>query len=222
MADNSEIIIKKLKTKACLKQNVFRSTQLIFEELKTICSNIADELNNKLPADVDENVRLVFTDKSPFEFRLKFSGDTLVFQMHSNVVTLPEQHPVIQSDYIQEDFTRAYFGSIRVYDFLSDTIKYNRYQDAGLLMARLLVNKEKHYHIESGIEFSALRQNIGKNVLNEKNMRFLIEDAIINAIEIDLMAPNYQDIQLITYESHTVNNMGDAGSKLGFQMSANQ
>ena len=214
-----DLILDKLKNKACLKQNIYRITLDVFNELRSLAEQISEELNSKMPADIDENVRVEFLDINQFEFRIKFSGDTLAFIMHSNVVTLHPQHAVYKSDYMKENKDRAYFGSIRVYDFLSDSFKYNRFQDAGILMARLLINLEKHYHIDSGIEFKALKQNIEKNSLNENAMRFFIENAMITAIDIDLIAPEYKDIFTVSLKEHFENNQGDAGTKLGFQMS---
>ena len=215
---NSDLIIEKLKNKACLKQEIYKVTLATFNELKKLAESIANELNDKLPADIDENVRVEFTDVNTFEFRMKFSGDTLAFIMHSNVVTLQPDHPAIVNDYVQENPNRAYFGSIRVYDFLSDSFKYNRFQDAGFLMARLLINMEKHYHVDAGIHFKALKQNLAKNEINENNMRFFIENAVLTAMEIDLIAPEYKDIFTVSLQQHFDNNQGEAGTKLGFQM----
>lgn len=215
---NTDLIIEKLKNKASLKQKVSRVTEESFNELKKVAKKMALELNEKMPKDIDENVKIEFFDINQFEFRLKFSGDTLAFIRHSNVVKLHPENPIVQNKYMEEDKQRTYFGSIRVYDFLSDSFRYNRYQDAGILMARLLVNLENHYHIDSGIHFKALKQSVEKNVLDEKTMRFFIENAMITAIDIDLIAPQYKDIFTVSLKEHFENNQGDAGTKLGFQM----
>lgn len=216
---NKDLIIDKLKNKAVLKQKIYNVTQNSFNELREVAKNLSVELNGMLPENVDENVRIEFMEINNFEFRIKFSGDTLAFIMHSNIVTLHPDHPAVANEYVEEDPNRAYFGSIRVYDFLSDSFKYNRYHDAGILMARMLVNVEKRYHIDSGIHFKALKQNLRKNEVNEASMRFFIENAMITAIDIDLVAPEYKDIFTVTLQEHFENNQGEAGSKLGFQMS---
>lgn len=217
MGTNKDLIIEKLKNKASLKQAVYKVTTNSFDELRELAKKMADELNEKMP-DADDKVKVQFYDVNQFEFRIKFSGDTLAFILHSNIVTLHPEDPIVNNDYMKENRNRAYFGSIRVYDFLSDSFKYNRYQDAGILMARLLVNMEKHYHVDSGVHIKALKQSVEKNKLDEKAMRFFIENAMITAIDIDLMAPKYKDIFTVSLKEHFENNQGDAGTKLGFQM----
>lgn len=216
---NTDLIIDKLKNKACLKQEIYRVTLATFNEFKELAQVMEKEINDNLPSNIDELVRAEYQDVNKFEFRLKLSGDTLAFIMHSNIVTLQPNHPAVSNDYVKEDLNRSYFGSIRVYNFLSDSFKYNRFHDAGLLMARMLINKDKHYHIDSGIHFKALKQNIGKNQVAESNMRFFIENAILTAMEVDLIAPEYKDIFMVSLKEHFDNNQGDAGTKLGFQMS---
>ncbi len=54
---------------------------------KQLIKETADELNTKVRA-FDPNVEVVFYDLGAFEFHLKFSGDTLVFMMHTNVIYL--------------------------------------------------------------------------------------------------------------------------------------
>lgn len=215
---NTDLIIDKLQNKACLKQAIYKVTITAFNNLKDLAEKMADEINSKLPEDIDENVRIVFTSINQFEFRLKFSGDTLAFILHSNVVTLQPNHPALNNDYVREDMNRSYFGSIRVYDFLSDSFKYNRYNDAGILMARMLINKDNHYFIDAGLHFKALKQNIEKNEVAQSNLRFFIENAMITAMEIDLIAPEYKDIFTVSLQEHFSNNQGEAGTKLGFQM----
>ena len=218
MSNNTDLIIDKLRNKACLKQNIYKVTLESFNELKKLAQIMAEEVNNKMPKDIDENVKVKYEDINEFEFRLKLSGDTLAFIMHSNIVTLPDNASMMTNDYVKEDTNRAFFGSIRVYDFLSDSFKYNRVNDAGILMARLLINMEKHYHLDSGIKFKGLKPSLEKNELNEKAMRFFIENAMLTAIDIDLIAPKYEDIFTVSLNEHFNNNQGEAGTKLGFQM----
>ncbi len=218
MDERGQLILEKLTTKASLKQAIYAHTLDTFEEMKRITKEIAEELASNI-APIDEKVKVEFTDKGEFEFHVKFSGDTLVFQMHSNVVKLMAQDPLNQQSYLSENPNNGFFGTIRVYNFLSDTIKYNRIQDQGVLLARLMVNWEKHYHIESPVYFNHIQPNIEKNVLNENNLRFFIQSAMISAIDSDLVAPPYQNIQLISWQQQMSNNQGKAGSKLGFHMS---
>lgn len=216
MTNRTQLILDKLTSKASLKQSIYTTTLDIFNELKIIAQEIASELDNVMSA-VDEKVVIEYSNKGDFEFHLKFSGDTLVFQMHSNIVTLPLDSKILSSAYFEIPENR-YFGSIRIYNFLSDTIKYNRLNDQGILMARMLINREKHYYIESEIYFTHLQPSIEKNIVNQVHLRFFIESAMISAIDNDLIAPPYEHIHLVSLSQQLLNNQGEAGSKLGFQL----
>ena len=77
------------------------------------------------------------------EFHIRFSGDLLVFVMHSNIVTFPDDYGPMPSKYVEEDFRRRFFGHIMAYNFMADSIKYQRLNDPGYLVGRLLVNIEQ-------------------------------------------------------------------------------
>ena len=50
--------------------------------------------------------------------------------------------------YVKEDKMRSFCGVIHVYNFLNDSFKYNRLNDVGNLVARIFVNKDKHFFVE--------------------------------------------------------------------------
>ncbi len=217
MDNRSQLILDKLKSKGSLKQSIYTHTLDVFNQLKTIAEGTASELAIEMQQ-VDEKVVVEYFSRGDFEFHLKFGGDTLVFQMHSNIVKLNPKDPIIQQSYVTETPENGFFGTIRVYNFLSDSIRYNRIQDQGVLMARLLINRELHFHIEAPNYFEHIKPNIERNKVEEKHLRYFIQSAMISAIDGDLIAPSYQNIQLITWQQQQMNNQGKAGSKLGFQM----
>ena len=91
--------------------------------------------------------------------------------------------------------------------------------DAGVLMARMLINREQHYHIEAESFFEHLKPSIEKNIIDDNHLTYFIQSAIISAIDSDLIAPAYGDIQIVPLIQQLENSQGKAGSKLGFQMS---
>jgi hypothetical protein len=76
---------------------------------------------------------------------LKAAGDLIIFHMHTNVFKLDQSHSLWKSSYLEEDEMRGYFGLINVYNFLSDSFKFNREGDLGYLVARIFLNKDGHF-----------------------------------------------------------------------------
>lgn len=217
MSSKVNAIIKALKTKASAKQQIYRNTFEIFNQMKTIAAETTKQLAEKF-APIDDTVIIEYRDVNQFEFHVKFSGDLLVFTMHSNVITFPPQHVLFKSPYIQEDPGRSYFGHIMVYNFMADSIKYNRMQDPGYLIARFLVNKDKHFYIEGVRQLSFLYPDIAKNAFSEEVLSVFIESSMHLSIETDLQAPPLQQLLVITLGQKMANQMVHGGEKVGFKM----
>src|SRR5690606_33645615 len=121
-------IIRLLEAKASTKQLVYRETTAIFARLKEQINKVATSLNNTI-CEIDKHVVVEFRDKGNYEGEIHFSGDILLFNMHTNVFTFDANHPMWKTGYIKEDKRRAYFGMINIYNFLADSFKFNRLND---------------------------------------------------------------------------------------------
>lgn len=212
-----EILCKKSST----KQQVFRLTQNIFRDLKMVLREMETELMPKLIDDAPQ-VDVKYSDKGDFEAHLKFGGDTLVVMMHTNVFDFDEAHFVNKSAYVKEDPLREFCGMIQIYNFLSDSIKYNRDNDVGYLIARLFINMDQHFFVEGKRPLSFLYNDLEKNTISHDTMRSIIEEAMLFCLNFDLMAPPVDAINYISVEQK--NNMSHSsgmptGKRLGFVMS---
>jgi hypothetical protein len=217
MNDKIELIVEALKEKACLKQKIYRATLVVFQEIKDIAEGLAVELDSRFDQ-IDNSVHIEYKEVNEFEFHLKFSGDLLIFTMHSNIVTFPEEHILSKSPYVQEDSRRGFFGHIMVYNYMADSLKYNRLNDPGYLLARMMLNLDLHFYIEGVRQLNFLYPDIAENLINKDILRLFIEDAMITAIGHDLYAPTYQEIQMLPLGAKLQNQMVSGGSKVGFQM----
>ncbi len=212
-------IFQLLKSKACLKQKVYRNLQEVFAQLEEQAKDIAVSLDDKME-DIDKSVVIEFQKVSEFDFRLKFGGDILIFYMQSNVITFEGDFPVMQSAYVQGGADRKYFGHITIYNFLADSVKYHRLDDPGYLIARLIVNHENHFFLEGAGQMNFLFQDIDNNIISRDWLRLIIEKAMAAAIDNDLIGPRYPDIQRITLKKKLGESMAAVrGEKIGFQMS---
>lgn len=214
-------VVNLLADKASLKQDVFEVTKNIFSQMRELTIKITEYIKNSSKVDT-EKVRVEFEELNEFEFQLKVGGDIIVFLMKTNVFGLPANHKDIKHKYFKKDWKNAYFGQIMVYDFIADSVKFNRVDDVGYLIERIFVNAEEHFMVEGLKNIGYSYPDISYNKITEKILENLIEDAILVSIETDLVSTSYADNFNITVEERRIKRGKLAGSKLGFQMSSSK
>ncbi|WP_243651215.1 hypothetical protein [Hymenobacter gummosus] len=213
--DKLDIIFEGLRQKSAAKQAIYRNAQAAFECLRTVTQELVLDLTRRVTS-VDSSVIIEYRPINELEFHIRFSGDLLVFVMHSNIITFPDDFPLFGSRYVSEDFRRRFFGHIMAYNFMADSIKYQRLNDPGYLVGRLLINIDNHYYIEGAKQLDLPDNDMEHNVVNEDAMRLYVESAMIAAVNNDLMAPPIQDIQKISVKQKLENQQVSRGSKVGF------
>jgi len=221
MEDKLEVIFEGLKQKSTTKQIIYRNTQDTFEQLRGVAATIVDQLSKKI-TEVDSSVIIEYRNVNDFEFQIKFSGDLLIFVMHSNIITFPEDHEILSTDYVEQDFRRRFFGHIMAYNFMADSIKYSRMTDPGYLLARLLVNVENHFFLEGVTQLDLPYTDMAHNIIDESALRLFVESTMIASVNNDLMAPDLDDIKRITVKQKMENQQVSRGQKLGFSFSYEQ
>ncbi len=212
-------IIDVLKRKACLKQNVFRKTIDIFNDFKTEAEKLAEELKKDM-GNIDESVVVEFLIKGDFEFHIKFGGDILVFYMHTNVFDFPKNHNIWNNSYVKEDELRTYCGMINIYNFLADSVKYNRVNDIGYLVGRVFINKDLHYFVEGKKQMGILFNDFINETINTKKIRAIIETSMLYSLDFDLLTPPYNNMsELSVMDIIEVTNAMKVktGKRLGFK-----
>ncbi len=203
--------------KASLKQEVYSlglsGLQLIRDAGNSLVKDykkLSDPRAKEIPVYVD-NI-------GEYEVRIRFAGDVALFLMHSNVFTFPDNHPVYQVPYIREDLRRSYFSVISVYNFLNDSFKYNRLNDFGNLIARIFINKDNHYFVEShhfGFHSFPL---ISSSVFEREFVDRLIKDVVRYIVDFDLHVPTLPYVEHITISNVVERNKQLPTSKrLGFR-----
>jgi hypothetical protein len=219
MEDRLESIYEGLRQKSTVKQTIYRNTRETFDQLRQISTAIVMRLQNKLTP-VDSNVVIEYRNINEFEFHIKFSGDLLIFIMHSNIITLPDNHTLMESAYVNDDFKRRFFGHIMAYNFMADSIKFSRMNDPGYLLGRFLVNVDNHYYLEGVKQLDlANATDMTHNQINEEALRLFVESAMIASVNNDLIGPDLEDISKITVKQKMENQQVSRGQKLGFVFS---
>jgi len=188
-------IVELLKTKASTKQEVFRKTKEVFAEFQQYLKAKSDIINNEL---TDKDVQVIYSSAGDFESKLKFSGDTLLFHMHSNVFEFPNSHSIHKTKYVKDDKLRSFCGLVNIYNFLSDSFKYNRMNDAGYLIARVFVNKDKHFFVEGDKQLGFLFNDFINQQINTDQIDKIINETMVYALNFDLQAPNFNDVKVVS------------------------
>lgn len=208
-----------LESKSQAKQVTYKNLLLAFKVLAKESERVTTELKLKVKPG-DEDVTVEFRQVSAQEFHVKLAGDLLIFVLHTNVVTIEGGHPVMQDPYMKENEMNHYFGQIMIYNFMADSLKYNRVNDPGYLLARLLINHEGRYVVEGDGQLTAIANKISTGPITEPELAILVKLCLMLAIENDLIAPPFPDVRFITLHQkmERTQELG-AGQKIGFQMS---
>ncbi|HXC03547.1 MAG TPA: hypothetical protein VNZ86_02275 [Bacteroidia bacterium] len=216
---SKEAILRLLKTKSSMKQDVYECTLEAFKHFKSICKELATELN-KETGKADKRVTIVYTDKGEFEAELKVAGDILFFYMHTNVFEFDRSHQIRKSSYVKEDEYRSYCGQISVYNFLSDSFKYNRVNDVGYLIGRVFINREKHYFVEGKKQLGFLYNDFSKGILDKEQVRKIVEAGVQYSLEFDLFTPPFEavrELKVAEVLETSMNMKVQTGKRLGFR-----
>ena len=140
--ESTQQICNQLHTKSILKISVSKKAEKAFYHFKFHAQNFEKIFKEEYP---DSEVCVLFENKHTQSFYLQFGSDILLFMLHSNVFAFNRDHEVMKTAYIKEDKNRAYCGQISIYNFLTDSLFYQRYNDLGYLIGRVFVNNDNHY-----------------------------------------------------------------------------
>lgn len=190
-------IIELLSEKSSVKQEIYTKSHDYFKLIKQTVNQIAVNLNADI-CKVDESVKVEYKDKNNFECEIHFGGDILLFNMHTNVFTFHKSHAIWRTGYVKEDVSRAYFIMINIYNFLADSIKYQRTEDMGVLLGRLFINREGHFFVEGKRQLGFLFSDLAQQEVGEQSLKEVVDTAIIQGLEFDLTVPDYRDVMLVS------------------------
>jgi molybdopterin converting factor small subunit len=212
-------ILSTLREKANLKQLVYQNTKEVFEELRQIIFELEKEYNKELK-EQNNNILLSYEDKGEFEFQLSVASDVLVFSLYTNVFQFNRDHNVWEQEYVKKDPSNAYSGIINIYNFLSDSFKYNRLDDLGYLVARIFINQERHFIVEGKRQMSLLQTDLSASKANKESLRVIVETAMNYSLNFDLLVPPYDNVKIVSVAQvfeKIQNARIQTGKRLGFQ-----
>lgn len=213
-------LCKLLIDKGELKQKVFAITLETMQLFKDCAKHFEDYYKANC-ADEHEDISVLYTNKNQYQFQLKFAGDVLVFLMHSNIFEFSRNHEVMNTPYIRSDKERSYCGMVQIFNFLSDSFKYNRVNDLGYMIGRIMINKEGHYYVEGKRELAQVLNNFSDNKISREAVNEILHSAIKYTINFDLLVPDYEETKVISVNDmqqiEDQNMLLVTGKRLGFR-----
>jgi hypothetical protein len=221
MDESRELILNMIKERSVLKQDVYACTKSVFEDLKVTLKEVVEEIKERF-GETDSRVEFYFKEKGEYEAEVKIAGDVLVFYMHTNVFQFDKSHSVWQSSYLRDNELNGYVGVINIYNFLADSLKYQRYNDFGYMIGRLFVNKDNHFMVQGKRQLGYLYNDFMNATITKEQLKSIVESAIIYTLGFDLYTPPYQAVQEVTLGEIEAANMHlrmATGKRLGFKFS---
>ncbi len=215
-----EKILETIIRKSTLKQRVFDNTFWAFNLLKDTLLEMASEMDDALDGKLDRRVRLEYRDRGKFEAQLQVANDILLFQMHTDVFDFDASHPVRRNPYVAGDAANSYCGIINIYNFLSDSFKFNRNADEGYLIGRIFINRERCYFAEGRRQDSLPASRFGEAELTQDTLLEILERAIDFALEFDPLMPPYEQTKRVTLDQFNTkmdNSKFVTGKRLGYE-----
>lgn len=215
---NTQKIIDILLDKAALKQDVHEDSLEAFNQLKELVKDEMGKLQEG--CNCDERIRVKLKIINDYEFHTYIGSDVLVFQVHTNVFRVDDNHELWNSNYLKEDGNRGYFGVIFIYNFLAESFIQNRLHDVGHLIGRIFVNKDYKFFAEGQGQLGFLFKDLATGDWTEDSIRHIIQVSFAFALEFDLLIPPFGAMQTLNVEqiqSMGNNSESSTGKRLGFK-----
>ncbi|MFP4604690.1 MAG: hypothetical protein ACLFNJ_04890 [Bacteroidales bacterium] len=215
-------LIEIIKVKSLLKQKVFDNTLNAYKDLKSVQERLAKNYNEAL-GPVDARVKLQFSPRGEFENELKVAGDLLIFSMHSNIFEFNREHHIWNLPYVKNNVLNSYCGIINIYNFLSDSFKYNRVNDLGYLISRIFINHENHFFVEGKRQSDFSFKNFHNQVITDENLATVVHRSIQYSLEFDLLVPPYDEVKIASVaqmHQKIVDSKMKTGKRLGFRFNS--
>ena len=212
-------IIDLLNNKSSVKQEVYRLTKEHFGVFQQV---LEEKVNRLRDCITNKDVTISYEESGDFEAKLKFSGDTLLFNMHTNIFDFESSHKIHKTKYIKDDKMRSFCGLINIYNFLSDSLKYNRLNDAGFLIARIFINKDGHFFVEGEDELGFLYNDFVKQKITRDAISAIIDSSMLFSLNFDLQIPKFNDVKVVSVnEVMSIDNRHKikTAKRLGFKFS---
>lgn len=217
-------LVELLRSKVSLAKDATDKTFECFSLMKAVLKSIEKQFEETL-SNKDQRIKVSYTDKGLFEMELKVGDDILIFIMHTNALVFETNHPMYKTGYVSLDQTRATCGMISVYNFLSDSFKFDRRNDTGVLVARVFINRENHFFAEGKKQLGILYNDFANNAADSVKLQSFIESVIQYSLDIDVTVPSFDAMKEISVHDaiqYSLHSAVASAKSLGFDFQNRQ
>jgi hypothetical protein len=214
-----ELIVKVLQEKSLVKNQVAghldSSFKALFSSCKQLCNNIKTDIDKKVHA---TTLDCLERNSSSFEFR--FGNESLVFHKVNIILQIDKSNSIWTSSYLSDNYMNSYCGVINIYNFVTDSFRNNRMEEAGYLIARIFVNRENHFFVEGKRQLGFLYNDFATSKLNADILYNISESALLYCLDFDPAVPDYDSVSSITVgalKDQIDYSMSPTQKKLGFR-----
>ncbi|MBE9467256.1 MAG: hypothetical protein IMY72_02920 [Bacteroidetes bacterium] len=182
---------------------------------KYLITNYKKQLKNS-----PNKIALEYKDRGSYEAEIKVAGDLIISNMHTNIFDFDKDHSIWKIPYVENNEMNSYCGIINIYNFLSDSFKYDRLNDVGYLIGRIFINKDNHYFVEGKRQLGFLYNDFGNAIIDTKAIKNIIQSAILYTLDFDLLVPPYENMQVasVAQMKQRINKSKiQTGKRLGFK-----
>ena len=219
MSNDVSPLVNAILLKSGLAKDVTDRSYSVLQLIKSVLQEVESELRKQVVA-VDPRIKVKYQDRGTFEAEIKVGEDLLIFILHTNAFVFEQAHPVWKTGYVSLDPSRGTVGMISVYNFLSDSFKFDRRNDIGHLVARMFINRDGNFFVEGKRQLGVLFNDYANMKADQVLLKQFIESAISFSIDIDVNVPTYDVMKEITVYEAMVNTMQSSvttSKRLGFK-----
>jgi len=192
-----DLIVNVLQDKYLVKHQVAshldKSFKCLFSSCKLLCDNVRNDVIKVVPS---INLDCIDRNSSSFEFR--FGDESLVFQKINTILQIDKSHSIWTTSYLSDNYLNSYCGVINIYNFMTDSFRNNRLEEAGYLIARIFINRENHFFAEGKRQMGFLYNDFESSEVNEDILYNICESAILYCLDFDPNVPEYDNVSAIT------------------------
>lgn len=219
VTNKTDLLFDILKDRGTLHCDLEAITKESFGDIKSVLMELELELKTRMN-EVDDRVTIQFVDKAPHEADLRISSDVVVFIFHTNIFTFEPNHSIWKSSYVSEDPRRGKCGMISIYNFLTDSFKYQRVYDVGYLVGRIFINHEKHFFVEGKRQLGFLFNRFETDLLSMERTKDVVQMAILQSLDFEIFTPPFNAVEQISLGMLEQKNLSESisiGKRLGFK-----
>lgn len=208
-------IVNTLMPQAAIRRSVEEAVNEKFETLCSVLENLAAEYHELL----DPNVVVKFERKARHVGVFTLDADVLVFVQLTDVFQFDREHEAMATEYVKQNPARSFVGMVHVYNFLSDSFKYDRDEDSGYLVARIFINGESGFFVEGKRQRNMGVAHYGEQQLTRDCWRKVAETSFKYAVEENPLVPPYEmvmQVDMATLKQYIMTSKIKTAKRMGF------